>query len=161
VARGGSLRAAVVRGAGFAAVWVVLIGTGNMPTGLATATAAAWLSLQLLPPGELRLRPLALPGLALRFAWRSLLAGWDVARRAFDPRLPLRPGFVAYRVGLAPGPARSAFAALSSLLPGSVPAGEEGDALVYHCLDVGEPIAAQLAEEEAALRRVLAGARDA
>src|SRR5262245_38291807 len=155
------MRAAGVRGAGFAAVWVALTGTGNMPTGLATAAAAAWLSLHLLPPGELRLRPVALPRLALRFAWRSLLAGWDVAWRAFDPRLPLRPGFVTYRAGLAPGPARSAFAALSSLLPGSLPAGEEGEALLYHCLDVGEPVAAQLAVEEAALRSALAGGRDA
>src|SRR5215470_7323790 len=66
VARGGSLRSALVRGVGFAALWVVLIGAGHMPTGLATAAAATWLSLRLLPPESERIRLLALPGILLR-----------------------------------------------------------------------------------------------
>jgi multicomponent Na+:H+ antiporter subunit E len=124
---------------------------------LATAAAASWVSLRLLPPGSARLRPLALAGLLLRFTWQSVLAGWDVARRALDPRLPVRPGFVTYRVGFPPGRARNAFATLTSLLPGTVPVGEEGGTLLYHCLDVEQPVAAQLAREEAALSRVLGG----
>src|SRR5215468_1656601 len=54
VARGRSLRSALFRGVGFAALWVVLIGAGHMPTGLATAAAATWVSLWLLPPGSER-----------------------------------------------------------------------------------------------------------
>jgi len=100
---------------------------------------------------------MALPGLALRFAWKSVVAGWDIARRALDPRLPVRPGFVVYRVGFARGPVRNLFTTLTSLLPGSVPAGEDGDALLYHCLDVEQPVAAQLAAEEAVLSRALVG----
>jgi multicomponent Na+:H+ antiporter subunit E len=47
------------------------------------------------------------------------------------------------------------FTALMSLLPGTVPTGsaERGDLLI-HCLDVGQPVAAQLAEEEALFARV-------
>ena len=73
------------------------------------------------------------------FLWKSVVAGVDVARRALDPRrLPLRPGFVACRVGFVLGPARNAFAAMTSRLPGRVPCAEEEDgALVYHCLDIG------------------------
>jgi multicomponent Na+:H+ antiporter subunit E len=147
--------AAAWRGALLFAGWVVLVGPGAVDAGvgLATAALATWASLRLLPPQPVRLRLVALPGLVLRFLGQSVLAGFDVARRAFDPRLPLRPGFRSYATAFAPGAGRSAFAALTSLLPGTVPAGEEGGALVYHCLDVGQPVAEQLAAEEAALRR--------
>jgi multicomponent Na+:H+ antiporter subunit E len=79
----------------------------------------------------------------------------DVARRALDPRLPLRTGFVAYPVRFPPGAARNAFATLTSLLPGTVPCGDENHALTYHCLDVDQPVVAQLTADEAALSRAL------
>ena len=151
----------MVRAVGFLAFWIVLIGpgAGDLVVGLVTAAAAAWVSLRLLPAGTARVRPAALPALALRFAWQSVVAGWDVARRVLDPRLPVRPGFAVYPVGFPPGPARNLFTTLTSLLPGTVPAGDEGGALLYHCLDVEQPVAAQLAEEEAALSRALGGSR--
>jgi multicomponent Na+:H+ antiporter subunit E len=154
------LLAVLVRGTGFLAFWLVLIGVGagNLVVGLVTAAAATWTSLHLLPAGALRLRPVAVPALVLRFLWQSVVAGWDVARRVMDPRLPLRPGFVVYPVGFSAGPARNVFTAFTSLLPGTVPAGDDGGALVYHCLDVEQPVVAQLAAEEAVLRRALAGA---
>jgi multicomponent Na+:H+ antiporter subunit E len=86
---------------------------------------------------------------------QSIVAGIDVARRALDPRLPLRPGFVSYPVCFPPGPARNAFTSLTSLLPGTVPAGDDGEHLVYHCLDVDQPVVAQLAAEETALSRAV------
>jgi multicomponent Na+:H+ antiporter subunit E len=86
---------------------------------------------------------------------QSIVAGADVARRALDPRLPLRPGFVAYPVYFPPGTARNVFTALTSLLPGTVPAGDERGQLVYHCLDVDQPVLSQLAAEEAALSEAL------
>jgi multicomponent Na+:H+ antiporter subunit E len=79
----------------------------------------------------------------------------DVARRALDPRLPIRPGFVAYATRLPRGLRRNTFATLTSLLPGTVPAGEQDGHLLYHCLDVEQPIIAELAAEEAALVRAL------
>ena len=60
-----------------------------------------------------------------RFLRQSIGAGIDVAWRALDPRLPLRPGFVVYPVSIPPGTARNVFTTLTSLLPGTVPAGEE------------------------------------
>ena len=158
------VRAAVVRGAGLLAFWVVLIGVGagDIVVGLVTAAGATWVSLRLLPAGTGRLYPVALGTLALRFIWQSVVGGWDVARRALDPRLPVRPGFVAYAVGFPPGPARNVFTTLTSLLPGTVPAGEDGGNLLYHCLDVEQPVAAQLATEEAIMSRALGGShRDA
>lgn len=159
IAPGSAPRAALARGAGFLGFWMVLIGAdpSDLAVGAITAAAATWVSLRLLPPQPARLRLVALPALALRFLWQSVVAGVDVARRAFDPRLPLRPGFATYAVGFPPGPARNAFTDLTSLLPGTVPAGEQDGALLYHCLDVDQPVAAQLAEEEAVLRRALSG----
>jgi len=87
--------------------------------------------------------------------WQSVIAGVDVARRAFAPRLPLRPGFVVYPTRYPRGPARNAFASLTSLLPGTVPARDDEQGLLYHCLDVGQPVTEQLAAEEDAVSRAL------
>lgn len=138
---------------------MVLIGVdpGDVAVGTLSAAAAAWVSLRVLPPQAQALRLLALPQLTLRFLRQSLVAGIDVARRALDPRLPLRPGFEAYPVGFPPGPLRNAFVALTCLLPGTVAAADDDGALLVHCLDLDQPVAAQLGAEEAALRRALSG----
>jgi multicomponent Na+:H+ antiporter subunit E len=151
------LRASLARAAGFLALWLMLFGLNpaDLPVGALTAAAATWASLRLLPPGPWRLRPVALVRLALRFLWQSIVAGADVARRALDPRLPLRPGFVTYPVGFPPGTARNVFTSLTSLLPGTVPAGDENGQIIYHCLDLDQPVVFQLAAEEAALSRAL------
>ena len=151
------VRTALARGAAFLALWVVLIGLDplDLAVGVFTAAAATWTSLRLLPPGSHRLRLAALPALALRFVWQSVVAGVDVARRAFAPRMPLRTGFVSYATRYPRGTARNAFASLTSLLPGTVPARDDEHGLLYHCLDVEQPVAEQLAAEEEAVARVL------
>jgi multicomponent Na+:H+ antiporter subunit E len=148
---------ALARSARFLVLWLVLAGTdaADLAAGLAAAVAATWASLRLLPPGSARVSAPALAALALRFAYQSAIAGADVARRALDPRMPLRTGFVAYPVRFPAGPVRNAFATLTSLLPGTVPAGDENGQLVYHCLDIEAPVISQLAAEEAALSRAL------
>jgi multicomponent Na+:H+ antiporter subunit E len=154
-------RSAVRRTVGFLGVWVVLSGYAlvDLAPGVIAALAATWLSLRLLPSGTNRMQPLALSKVALRFLQQSVLAGADVARRALDPKLPLDPGFIRYSPGLPPGTARNAFTALMSLLPGSVPVGSDrSGALVIHCLDIQQPVTAQLAAEEALLARVMGGA---
>lgn len=153
-----SVRAAMARGAGFLGFWLLLIGPDpvDLAAGLFAAAAATWTSLRLLPPSGGRLRYAALTRLALRFGQGSIMGGVDVARRALSVRLPLRPGFVVYPVRLPPGPARNLFCAFTSALPGTLPAGvDEHDALVYHCLDVEQPVAAQLATDETLFTRAL------
>jgi multicomponent Na+:H+ antiporter subunit E len=150
-------RAALARGVGYFALWIVLIGVDpvDLVVGVFAAAAATWASLRLLAPGMHPVRLAALPALALRFARQSVIAGFDVARRAFAPRLPLHPGFVVHATRYPRGPARNAFASLSSLLPGTVPVRDDAQGLLYHCLDVDQPVAAELAAEEAAVSRVL------
>jgi multicomponent Na+:H+ antiporter subunit E len=144
------------------AVWLLLTGAApaDLPAGALAAVTGAWASVRLLPGAPARRVRIA-PWLAIagRLALQSLVAGADVARRALAPRLPLRPGFVSHPLRLPPGPARDAFCALTSLLPGTVPCGrDERGALLVHCLDVEQPVAAQLAADEARFARAL-GAR--
>jgi multicomponent Na+:H+ antiporter subunit E len=144
--------AAIARWLIFLCLWVVVAGAGivDLVVGAATAAVAAWASLALVPPAARRPRPFALARLVARFLRQSVLAGADVAWRALDPALPLRPGFRRCPLDLAPGPARSAFCAYSSLVPGTLVAGSEPRALSLHCLDLGQDVAAQLRAEEAA-----------
>jgi multicomponent Na+:H+ antiporter subunit E len=154
----GLSRPAVLRALGFAVLWILLTcsNPADLGAGAVAILAATWTSLRLLPPGTSQLRPLALGQFALRFLRQSLIAGVDVARRALDPRLPLTPGFMHYPGGLPPGSARNMFTTLMSLLPGSVPIGADAsDGLQIHCLDVEQPIAEQLAAEEAHFARVI------
>jgi multicomponent Na+:H+ antiporter subunit E len=156
------LRGLPARAVGFLVFWLILSGTGPLDflVGIPAAIAAAWTSLRLLPPGPWGFRPLALIRLALRFLRQSIGAGIDVAWRALDPRLPLRPGFVRYRSHLPPGPTLNAFCTMTSLLPGTLPCGpdEDGD-LIIHCLDASQPVASNMAAEEAPFVAALGGAR--
>lgn len=156
------IRAVVVRWTGFALFWLAMTAGARdgLVFGALAAAAATWSSMRLLPPGEFRVRwPLLLTMLP-RFLWHGLVAGIDIARRAFDPRLPLQPGYIAYPVKFRHSDARNAFAAMTSLLPGTVPCADEDGVLIYHCLDVSQPVAAQLAADEARLARVIAELAD-
>jgi multicomponent Na+:H+ antiporter subunit E len=155
-------RNALPRAAIFFVFWLILSGTktDDLVVGALTAIAATWVSLRLLPAGQWSLSPVALARLVLRFPLQSLTAGIDVARRAFDPRLPLRPGFVVYRSRLVPGASRNAFTTLTSLLPGTLPCGaDDRGGLVIHCLDMDQPVIEQLSTEEVLLLDVLGGGR--
>jgi multicomponent Na+:H+ antiporter subunit E len=152
------LRLAAPRAAGFFILWVVFSGGDpiDLAPGVVAALAATWASLLLLAPGTNHVRPAVLCGLALHLLRESVIAGVDVAWRAFDPRLPLRPGFVFYPVGLPPGSRRNMFTTLMSLLPGTVPTGpDERGGILIHCLDVAQPVVAQLAAEEALFVRAI------
>jgi multicomponent Na+:H+ antiporter subunit E len=149
---------ALTRGVMFMALWLVLMPSlkpVDLAFGLVATIGATWTSLHLLPreAGHVRFR--ALLGFIPHFLWQSVLAGVDVARRAFHPRMPMNPGFVSSPVGFPPGLARNEFASIMSLLPGSVPVGETEHTIVFHSLDITEPLAEQMAEEEKLLTKAL------
>jgi multicomponent Na+:H+ antiporter subunit E len=152
------LRGWLARMACFTAFWLILSGFDpvTLLVGALAAIIATWTSLHLLPPSGWSFHPLALATLFLRFLRQSIVAGIDVAWRALDPRLPVRPGFVVYETHLPPGPMRNAFSTMTSLLPGTLPSGsDESGGLVIHCLDISQPVAEQLAGEEALLVQAL------
>jgi multicomponent Na+:H+ antiporter subunit E len=147
----------LLRSVGYFLFWLVLAGADSegLVPGVSAAFVASWVSLGLMPPGQLAFRPLAAAGLFFRFLGQSIVAGLTVARIALHPRMPLRPGIIAYPPHFPAGPRRDAFATLASLLPGTLPSGPDGKGgIAVHCLDTEAPVAAQLAEEE----RRLAGA---
>jgi multicomponent Na+:H+ antiporter subunit E len=155
--------AAVIRAAWFGALWLVLSGAdpSGLPAGAVAVVGATWTSLRLLPTGAWRLTPGALLSALARFLRQSIVAGVDVARRALDPRLPLRPGFVTCPLRVAPGAARSAVCAVASLLPGTLPARiDEHGTLLIHCLDTEQPVVAQFTEDEAILMSALAAGQN-
>ena len=150
-------RVAAGRAALFFVFWLMIAGydPADLPIGVTTAVLATWASLRLMPPTDVRLRPRALARFILRFLGQSVRSGVQVAGLAFRPSMPIRPGFVTYRSHLSGG-TLSAFCALSSLLPGTLPTGgEEQGELLIHCLDVHQPVADDLAREEALFGRVL------
>ena len=87
------LVAATTRAACFCVLWLMLAGfhPGDLPAAAVAVAGATLVSLRLLPPGRWRVSPLGVARLALRFPGQAVIAGVDVARRAFDPRLPFRP----------------------------------------------------------------------
>src|SRR5207245_3064885 len=115
--------------------------------------------LRLMPGEQWDLTPIKFARFVLDFLCQSIVAGTDVAMRALDPLLSLRPGFVVYQAHLPPGTKRNAFCAIMSLLPGTLPCGPaEGNGLNIHCLDVTQQVVEQLAAEEALCMQALGGA---
>lgn len=153
-----NLKAAfLLRSGAYFLFWLVIAGTNpeGLVVGVLAAFIAAWISLGLMPPGSLAFHPLAAAGLFVRFLGNSVVAGLTVARIALHPRMPLKPGILAYSPRLPAGPLRDAFSTLASLLPGTLPSGPDGKGgMAIHCLDTELPVAAQLTEEE----KLLAGA---
>jgi multicomponent Na+:H+ antiporter subunit E len=142
----------------YVGVWIVIDQSAkpaNLVVGALATIAATWLSLKLLPPAGGRVHVGLLLALLPRFLWQSLVAGVDVARRAFAPRPGLAPGFVDYPVRLPRGAARNAFELISSLMPGSVATGGTETQIEYHCLDTAQPVVEQLAAEERAYAAAL------
>src|SRR5208283_1826245 len=102
-------RGAAARAALFFAIWLMIAGwkPADIPVGVVAAAAASWLSFALLPVPSVRPRYRAVGVLALRIMRGSVVAGFDIARRALKPQLDLRPGLVACPLALPKGTARN------------------------------------------------------
>lgn len=96
---------------------------------------AVWASLGLVPPGTWNFRVIFLPAFVGYFLRQSLLAGIDVAGRAFDPRLPLSPDIVTYHVALTRIHSRIFFVWIVSLLPGTAGVCLDEEIVSIHVLD--------------------------
>ena len=153
---------ALWRGIAFFLLWMLLMQSlkpADLIVGLLACVGATWTSLRLMPPAAGCVHFGKLITLLPHFLWESVVAGIDVARRALHPGMPLRPGFVSCPLSFPPGFARNTFATITSLLPGSVAAGEDEGVLVYHCLDTTSPVTEQILREERLLARALLAGR--
>jgi multicomponent Na+:H+ antiporter subunit E len=153
-----AMKAAIVRALAFLLLWLAVAGPGDPFVAIAVAAAATWASVRLAPPSGARLKARAAFVFLGDFLRLSLRSGLDVAHRALASTPDLRPGVVEARVELPPGFARNAFSMIASLLPGTLLTGfdpGDGHKAYVHGLDVRQPIAAELAEEEASFMRAL------
>lgn len=156
-ADGTRLPALLIRGLCLLLLWMVLIGPApkDLLVGLVASASGVWASTMLWPTSG----ALSLTGFirfAARFLPQSVLAGLDVARRAFAREPDLRPGFATYRSSVPGGMARDSACAVMSLQPGKLPVSAAADGtLLIHCLDLRESVAEQVAADEIAFRRIL------
>jgi multicomponent Na+:H+ antiporter subunit E len=159
VARNGvEMRCLSTRTLVFLFLWFSVSGVSaaDFAVGLATAILAGLASVRLLPCSGVRINFGNCLEIAVRLPFQAFTAGTDIARRALHPDLPLRPGFIRYTSHLPEGSSRNVFTALVSMQPGSVPiAIGRDDDFVVHCLDLGLPVGAALAADEARLRKAL------
>ncbi len=143
----GTVRAVVLFG-----LWMAL-GSWSLPdmaAGLIAACLASWASLILMPPKGYRGSAVAIAQIILMFPFQSFAAGLDVALRAFDPHMPLRPGIVPCPTRLKGETECNILRALMSLQPGSLPVEQQsGSVLLVHCLDSTQPFAERYRKDEA------------
>lgn len=132
-------RRLLVRVAFFAALWWLLNGgdARSWIVGGPVVLAAAMLSARLRPERPWRWRLAGVLPMAWFFLRESVRGGFDVARRALRPSLPLNPGMLRFDTRLPDGSGRLLFTALISLLPGTLVVASEGAALQIHALDAG------------------------
>jgi len=97
--------------------------------------AAAWISVRLLPAVTWRWSAGGALVFAAYFLRESIRGGWDVARRALSPQLPLSPGIVRCPFHLPAGPSRLFFCGAISLLPGTAVVAITDENVCIHVLD--------------------------
>jgi multicomponent Na+:H+ antiporter subunit E len=154
------MNAMLTRALAFLLLWLAVAGRkpSDLPVGVAVAAAAAWASIGLGPPSGARPNLRAAIVFFLDFLRLSLRSGLDVARRALLATPDLRPGMVEVRLSLRPGFSRDVFCMIASLLPGTLLTGFDPDddhKVFVHGLDIGQPIATELADEEASFMRMI------
>lgn len=130
------VRRGTPRAAALAGLWVLLSrgDASSWIVGVPAIAAATAVSLCLLPASTWTVRWRGVARFVPYFVWHSLRGGFDVARRALHPQLPLSPILVEYTLRLPPGPARVFLACTNSLLPGTLSAELHDERLVVHAL---------------------------
>lgn len=135
--------------------WVLVEGSTYAPwLGVVAVVLAVLTSLRLAGPGRYPVRLRRIPGFALNFVGRSVVAGLDVARRTLAPGLPLYPAVIHYHTGLPPGLPRLALINLVNLMPGTLVAAVSDDELCVHCLDHRRNPRGDMNTAEAAVARL-------
>lgn len=106
-------------------LWFLLVGgnSASLVVGIVVIPLAIGLSLIIVPASSANFR-IRLPGI-LRFIpyffYQSIYGGWDTAKRALNPGLPIRPARITYQLKLlSQNASRRFFMNVVSLMPGSL-----------------------------------------
>jgi multicomponent Na+:H+ antiporter subunit E len=104
-------------------------------------------SMYVVPRGFWSLRPAACLRFIPYFLSHSLRGGWDVAKRAFLPSMPLSPGIIEFNTDTTESQ-KAMFAWSISLLPGTATIAINEHSLIVHVLDQSLDVESSLRELE-------------
>ncbi|MCK8503311.1 Na+/H+ antiporter subunit E [Myxococcus fulvus] len=153
----GAWKSAVARVVFLALTWWALCDgdPSSLTFGLGVVGVVAAVSFVLSPPRRRGWTLRSVAGFTLFFLKGSVHGGFDVARRALSPSLPISPVLVRYPMRLPEGAPQALFRITLCLMPGTLSADVEGEALVVHALvDRGQGIHEELAGLELRVRRL-------
>ncbi|MBT8428751.1 MAG: Na+/H+ antiporter subunit E [Gammaproteobacteria bacterium] len=144
----------VSRGLLFSLTWWILSdgAPGSWWIGVPAVLLALFASVALLP--AVHFRWMAFFRFVPFFLVRSLMAGADVASRAFRPGMPIAPDLVEYPLRLPPGLAGVFMADTVSLLPGTLSTDIRQNVLTIHVLDGGKDMFPELEAVEQGVARM-------
>lgn len=137
----------------FFILWLILTGADAQALwmGAAASVLAAW-AVARGPALRIRYPQAALFG--LWFFGQSFKSGLDVARRALSPALPLNPAVIEYDCAPLSSDGIRLFAALVSLMPGTLSVGIRQTRLSVHALDGCADVSGDLDALKTRLMRV-------
>jgi multicomponent Na+:H+ antiporter subunit E len=135
--------------------WLVTEGRGGVITGALVVAAAAFTSAHLAEGQRVRVSLRGVAKFVPYFIEHSVRGGIDVAWRAFHPALPLGASVHDMELRLDAPAARSLFAAVVSLLPGTLSVDLEGSSVRIHVLAGGESTLERLRDLEAVVGAVV------
>lgn len=133
---------AIIRAMLLAILWWSLAADAKWSWGFGAVIifAATYLSLALTSRVYWHVNIRATIRFLLYFFIESLAGGIDIARRVFNPMLPLHQGFIEYQVHLNTMASRVFFMNVISLLPGTLSVKLKDNILTVHVLDMNTPV---------------------
>lgn len=156
--RAGTLPGLLLGLGGCLALWALLSGNQGWEFGVPLALLATWVGVRAnFDVGAVRLR--YLPAFLGFFLCELFIGGWDVARRAWHPRLPIQPQWVSYSMSSEEPRVQLLLSALVGLLPGTFASHFTGQTLHIHALDHRQNWQDTVQQLEQHLQRLLPGAQ--
>lgn len=116
------------------ALWALLSNNSGWAFGVPLALLAAWASQRVrLQVGPLQVQ--YLPAFLGFFLTALVIGGWDVARRAWHPQLPIAPRWLRYDMSSQEPRVHLLLSAMVGLLPGTFASHFQQQTLFIHALD--------------------------
>ena len=135
--------------------WILTDGTASSWwLGAPAVLLATAISARVLPPSTIVWS--AIPEFVIFFLLHSLLGGLDVARRVFQPDMPIAPTLYEYSLRLPAGLPQVFLANSIGLLPGTLSAELERDVLTVHILDENNSFLTEIETLERKIARIFA-----
>lgn len=138
----------------YSLLWILLTDSAGFAFGSIVILAATCISLYLAVPTP-RLKIRYMPSFVVFFVTEMAIGGWDVARRALSPSLPITPNWVIYSLHDCPENIKLILSALIGLMPGTLASHYQSQQLHIHVLDSTQNWHTVVADLEKQLTRLM------